>query len=173
MKALKSIGLTIAFVCFMTGVFLKLMHWPFAGGLMAIGVVISMIIPVRGFFDPASDSTDKVLYAVQTIGIITVLVMLAIGFNHPMITNIWKFLLIGVVFVEVYRGQRNGLTKNFWKRVITLASLVAAIGFLFKVLHWPYASPLIIGGLSLATVSYLIDFFTMRFDEEEDGEKEE
>lgn len=45
------------------------------------------------------------------------------------------------------------------KRVLSICGYISvAVGALFKILHWPFAIPLIIGGLILYFISVVLSF---------------
>jgi hypothetical protein len=52
------------------------------------------------------------------------------------------------------------------KNVLSISGYVfVIIGFLFKVLHWPFANSLLISGLTLYFISLILSFFKQKEEE--------
>ena len=167
-KKLFSIPLKLALACVITGIMLKVMHWPFAGWLIITGFgTVALLYPIRFWKKENKRWIDfaRLGFAVSWAinGIFTLNhfpYSWPIQFIAGILSLIW-LLSEGVNFLLKEENTKPSVNSK-WALETTLiifACIVTVLGALFKIQHWPYADAILIAGLVLGVCWMLKDLF--------------
>ncbi|GAA3519177.1 hypothetical protein GCM10022393_36640 [Aquimarina addita] len=144
------------------------MHWPFAMSVLITGFV--GVIGSCWFLFYFKKPKRMLDYARLSLIISFIFQYSFSVFHWPYqyVFATWMYLsLLGFIIfyaIEIFKYKEDSLeTKETSKSVIisylfyTLAAVGISIGVLCKVMHWPYSSEFLIGGLFFAVLSVFID----------------
>jgi hypothetical protein len=94
-------------------------------------IALALLVTGYGFQSERQESTDWI----------------SIGLNILIVTGMFFLLKNGSFFQS----------RHF--RLVSLAFAVIILGTLFKIMHWPFAAPLLIIGMLIIPVIYLIHYY--------------
>lgn len=157
------------------GALFKLMHWPFAGSLLVLGLALFLAQAIRGMVTKTGHWMDRLLGLSESLLLLFALLGLAgafryFGFDSFRHWEVTKVLIMAVVLLRGYKTFRFGFTNKILRTVFGIGALTGAIGLLLYGFDQPYGLKLLLIGFSLALAVYFIDFFTMNFEEEDQTE---
>ena len=176
--------LSISVAAIIIGALFKIMHWPFANAAMLIGYIgVALTFPKMTLSNPKRKTDDIVqALAIFVFGASKALYIL-LNMDKGGHSRNFQFLnLLGfiglIVFLifklKVFTQPRAGRENKNPLIVIALFYLGAtalSVGLLFKYLHWPGASILLISGAICGLLWYLSDIFYPDEDDKKDDDE--
>ena len=154
------------------GTLFLIMHWPGARYILLVGYASLFL------------SYPRYILLNRSKGIINILKIIGVslwaGFKilillYPENKGMFKafstvgILLWAVLVLYQYMGFESYQSSRA-ERVVALVflsgSTILAIGLFFKILHWPYAGPLLVAGLTTAAIAFIATLFVEETTEE-------
>ncbi|MFK8046384.1 MAG: hypothetical protein AB8B72_12885 [Crocinitomicaceae bacterium] len=164
-KALRFL-LILAIASLLVGSLFMIMHWPYSRGILFVGYCgLFLVYPRYALFK----ARKKVFTLIKVSGVLLFTGFKTLSFLYPDYQEIFKLfssfgiLLFLVIWLYQYMGFEN-FQSTMGERLVALAFLVGssilAVGLLFKIIHWPPATIIIVIGLVIAAVSFFLTLFT-------------
>lgn len=165
-------------VLLVIGVAFQLMHWPGAGALLIFGAFVFLGSSISGLLAAKDQALNKSLYALQCILITVAFIVLflppdIIGVDKLTAWNLWKSLLLLASLTEVYRVLKNRFAIPFAQMLLAVSFVIAAAGFVHIMFQWPYGGILIMASIGIGFIAYLLNFFMVRIEEEDQPESKD
>lgn len=153
--------LRISIAVLILGFLFKIMHWPYGNLIITVSFILISILYFFRFFNKSKkillDYAKLLLvfsFSIRGI-IITLHLPFKDVFNIIALIAALAWLLLGG-HKDYYGNSSVSNNKYFRGSVIGIGSIVIIVGALFKMMHWPGASIMLIVGLSLVALFYLI-----------------
>lgn len=179
-KILKN-QLRAALATLVIGLLIRVLHWPYAGGIIFISfAAILTLYTVRFIKKEEKKSVDVIKMTLvlfwTTNGLLTIL-----DFPYTMffqvgtaLTFIAWFAMEGTsYFMDNDRSLKNSLTEIIWNFVMVIGVLTIILGGLMHLLSWEYSIPTLTVGLTIVTCYILKDIFASPKSQKEDISNEE
>lgn len=154
--------LSIPFI--ILGVLFKLMHWPFASGLITIGFgMIIILYPIRFYLKNEKRLIDYVKLVFLISYIVNAYLRLFHLPNHYLL-SIFSFgtfiLWITLELFDLYTNRKETDTfKLFPFGILSVIILFIFMGTFYKLFHYPYGNAILLTGFIFLTIYFLIDTF--------------
>ncbi len=159
--------LSVSIAILIIGVLFKIMHWPFSGIMILASLISILILNLIRFIlnkEKTVLSYLKLIFILSWIFNSTTIFYIP-WYEQPLYKMLaWGSLiawLITYMYESIFaKGEdERPLADRISDLIIFIASVVVAIGVIFKILHWPKAGLFLVGGLSTALVWFLYDTF--------------
>ena len=179
-KTLKT-PIRVALACLFVGVLTRIVHWPYAGGIMLVSFLsIAILYAIRFSRKDPKKPVDyiKMLLVLfwTTNGLLRILdfpytVIFQIGTALSFIT--WFAMEGTAYFMDHDRKSTNTIMEVVWNFAMVIGVLIIIAGGLMQLLKWEYAIPTLTTGLTIVTAYILKDIFNAEKKEKKDNNNEE
>ncbi|ASV32468.1 hypothetical protein [Maribacter cobaltidurans] len=179
-KTLKT-PLRVALACLIIGVLARIVHWPYAGGIILVSfLAIAILYAIRFSRKDPKKPVDyiKMLLVLfwTTNGLLRILdfpytVIFQIGTALSFI--LWFAMEGTAYFMDQDRKSHNTVLEIAWNFAMVIGVLTIIAGGLMQLLKWEYAIPTLTTGLTIVTAYILKDIFNAEKKEKKDNNNEE
>lgn len=163
----------IAIGLFIIGTIFKAMHWPNGNDLIIIALAaIVNVYFLKFWFKKDKQPLDYAKVALIGLGCLTIIFGILHWPGKILLQLLTGFTFIAFVFLG---GSRSlfGITVlegknprfNFSSYLISIAGILIIIGALFKIMHWPFGTYMLLAGLGLGIIWFLKDSFNNKSEE--------
>lgn len=179
-KTLKT-PLRVTLACLIVGMLMRILHWPYAGGIILVSFfTIAILYSIR-----FSKKTEK--KPVDYIKMVLVLFWTTNGalrildFPYTMLFQIgtaisfivWFAMEGTAYFMDHDRKATNSIIEVAWNFAMVIGVLTIICGGLMHLLKWEYSIPTLTAGLTIVTAYILKDIFVSAKKEKKDNNNEE
>ncbi len=167
-----SLQLRVYLAVYIISVLFDLMHWPFYTELTVVSVVGLMLSYSFRFYNKENkDFIDHIkLFFVITWSLNTINGVLYLIKLPPFLSLlpygilIWLLTTRKITYVELFGALRLKKNENKLYTVVFLIAVISIfLGVLFILMHWPYASIMLIIGLLLFSMIVILDYFVREY----------
>lgn len=156
--------------CFVMGILFKIMHWPGAKLILSsVLILLPIVYSIRFYFKDKKLFSDYLKLVLVIIGSFAYLLhkILHWPFGKELYILTLALLCVFLLF-QVYRYLFKNETEQspIWntKTAFSIPGVIVFIGVLFKIMHWPGASILLIVGLAGFALLFTKDLFNQKED---------
>ncbi|MGC1516621.1 MAG: hypothetical protein WA810_13680 [Maribacter sp.] len=180
-KKILKYPLRVALATLVLGMLMRLLHWPYAPGIIFTSFATILILYIGRFIKKEDKKPiDLIKMALvlfwTTNGIIRILdfpytLFFQVG---TAINFIAWFVMEGTsYFMDKDRSIKNSLTEIIWNFVMLIGVLTIISGGLMHLLSWNYSIPTLTVGLTIVTCYILKDIFSPAKEVKEESTNEE
>jgi hypothetical protein len=179
-KVLKT-PLRVALVTLLIGFLLRILHIPYAAGIiftsfLTIGILYSIRFGKKQNKKPVAYIKMILVLFWTTNGLLRILdfpytLLFQIGTAVTFIT--WFAMEGTAYFMDEDRKAKNSLLEVIWNFAMVVGVLTIIAGGLMHLLHWEYAIPALTIGLTIVTAYILKDIFNPTKEEKSNQNNEE
>jgi len=156
--------LRISISVLIAGLLFKIQHWPGANIIIVSSFsAIGILYLVRFIYKPQKKPIDyiKVILVLSWSinGVVTVLHLpyhVIFKLVTPATFLIWVFLE-GLSYFNEEKNMTQSKRQYILNGLYSVAVVLTMFGIIFKIMHWPGAVPVLIGGVGLAALSFFAD----------------
>ncbi len=147
----------ISIAVLIIGILFKIMHWPYGNIIITVAFSSISILYIFRFLNKTNKKwlDYAKLLLVVSFSIRGIFVILHLPFKD--VLNIVALIaVIGWLALGGYKDYYGSKTKSLWQNMVGIGAVVIFVGALFKIMHWPGASIMLVFGLCLVALYYLI-----------------
>jgi hypothetical protein len=175
-KKILTTPLRIALSILLLGILTKILQWDFAPAVIIFAFSAIAILYTLRFWQKNPkvfvDYVKLVLVTFWTMNGIFRILDFPYTLFFQVITGIsfitWFIMEGTAYFMDIDRRTKNSATQIWWNIAMVLGTLAIIMGSLLKILHWEFATPLLISGFFMVTLYILKDVFIAAKIEEKD-----
>ena len=179
-KTLKT-PLRVALACLIVGMLTRIVHWPYAGGIILVSfLAILVLYSVRFAKKNPKKPVDFIKMVLvlfwTTNGLLRILDFPYTGLFQigTALSFILWFAMEGTAyFMDQDRKSTNSIIEIVWNFAMVLGVLTIIAGGLMQLLKWEFAIPTLTTGLTIVTAYILKDIFNSEKKEKRDNNNEE
>ena len=165
-KKTLSIPIRISVSILLIGLLFHILHWPYSIYIISVSFCAISILYVFRFINKATKTSLDIVKLVLVIswslhGIWTIL---HLAYITPIrllaiISGIIWLIAEGFQYFRTDEPQDFGIKTKISNLIFILASILIILGVTFKIIHFPHATTLLIGGVACAIIWLIGDLF--------------
>tara|TARA_R110002167_G_scaffold190105_1_gene392373 strand:- start:303 stop:866 length:564 start_codon:yes stop_codon:yes gene_type:complete len=167
-KILKT-PLRISIFVLLTGMLARIVHWPYASQIVLVSFIALAVLYAIRFWKKDHkkflDYVKLVLVTFWSLNGICRMLDLPYTLIFQIVTGIafvtWFILEGTAYFMDEDRRSKNSALQIWWNIAMVMGALSIIVGSLMKVLHWEYATPLLVLGIVMVAFYILKDLFSV------------